>query len=359
VSQDAITIRRATLQDADAIAAIYNEAVQNSTATFDTESKTEEDRREWLESHDDRHPVLVAECDGQIVGWASLSKWSDRPAYADTAESSFYVSEQHRGRGIGRALKVRMIEEARQAGLHTILARVAEGSAASLHLNEALGFERVGTMREVGLKFGRRLDVHLLQLMLQPDTALPDLTIHRGGVPMTISVEQVTRAALDEANAVFDQCQEKIEHCLEQLTDEQVWWRPHPSLNSIGNLILHLSGNVRQWIVSGIGGAQDVRNRPNEFSEQGPIPKDDLRGRLIAVVNDAKAALDRATCEEMLRTRRIQGFDVTGWAALWHTVPHFNGHTQEIICLTRVQLGDGYRFLWQPQTTEQGAPGAP
>lgn len=172
------------------------------------------------------------------------------------------------------------------------------------------------------------------------------------------TADDVTRVVLSEANSVFDQCLEKIEHCVGQLTGEQVWWRPHPSLNSIGNLILHLSGNVRQWIVSGIGGAQDVRNRPSEFSEQGPFPKDELLSQLTNVVNEAKSALERATSEDMLSIRRIQGFDVTGWAALWHTVPHFNGHTQEIISLTRMQLGDRYRFLWQPRTPEQGAPSA-
>jgi len=168
------------------------------------------------------------------------------------------------------------------------------------------------------------------------------------------SAEDVTRAVLHESNALLDQCLEKIEHCVAQLSDEQIWWRPHASLNSIGNLLLHLCGNMRQWIISGIGGAPDVRNRPGEFSERGPLPKTELLARLRSIVDEAKAALDCAAADEMQQIRRIQGFDVTGWAALWHTVPHFNGHTQEIICLTRTQLGDSYHFKWQPQTPEQG-----
>ena len=160
------SIRRATLADAAAIAAIYNEAVRTTTATFDTEEKSAADREAWLLAHDDNHPVFVAERDGQVVGWAALSKWSDRPAYAQTAESSFYVAAGHRGGGIGRALKLHLIAAARELGLHTIIARVAEESTASLHLNQALGFVHVGTLREVGLKFGKRLDVHILQLML-------------------------------------------------------------------------------------------------------------------------------------------------------------------------------------------------
>ncbi len=161
-----VAIRLATPTDARSIADIYNEAIIGTTATFDTEPKTEEDRRKWLQDHQDRYPVLVAERDGEVVGWAALSRWSDRPAYAGTAETSFYVARKHRGTGVGRLLKERLIVEARRAGFHTILARVAEGNAVSGHLNESLGFVHVGTMREVGFKFGRRLDVEIMQLIL-------------------------------------------------------------------------------------------------------------------------------------------------------------------------------------------------
>lgn len=162
----ACTIRRATLADAAAIAEIYNEAIRSTTATFDTEEKSAEERAAWLGAHDDQHPVFVAECNGQVVGWSALTKWSDRPAYAQTAETSFYVAAAHRGAGIGRQLKTHLIAIARELGMHTLIARVAEESAASLHLNYELGFVHVGTLREVGLKFGKRLDVHILQLML-------------------------------------------------------------------------------------------------------------------------------------------------------------------------------------------------
>jgi hypothetical protein len=148
----------------------------------------------------------------------------------------------------------------------------------------------------------------------------------------------------------------KIKHCLDQLSDEQVWWRSHSSLNSIGNLILHLCGNVRQWIVAGLGGAADSRDRPAEFSEHGPIPREALLGRLEAVVGEAKAVLARQTARQLLEARRIQGFDVTGLAAIFDSVPHFRGHTQEIIHLTRLQLGDAYKLAWTPTTPEQGAP---
>ena len=160
-----------------------------------------------------------------------------------------------------------------------------------------------------------------------------------------------TEAANELASALG-----KIKHCLGQLTDEQVWWRSRPSLNGIGNLILHLCGNVRQWIVAGLSGAVDCRDRPAEFAERGPIPKEELLRKLEAVVDEARAVLARQTARQLLEARRIQGFDVTGPAAIFDSVPHFRGHTQEIVSLTRLQLGDAYKFAWAPTTPEQGAP---
>jgi L-amino acid N-acyltransferase len=159
-------IRRAELADAQAIADIYNEAILSTTATFDIEPKSVADRTQWLQSHDDRHPVLVAVVDGKVVGWASLTRWSERPAYDDTGETSFYVDSMYRSRGIGRKLKEAIIEEARRLHYHTVIARVAEGSRESIHLNESVGYVHVGTLKEVGRKFDRLLDVHIMQKIL-------------------------------------------------------------------------------------------------------------------------------------------------------------------------------------------------
>ena len=158
-------------------------------------------------------------------------------------------------------------------------------------------------------------------------------------------------AAHELANAL-----EKIEHCLGQLSDEQVWQRPRPSLNSVGNLLEHLCGNVRQWLVAGLGGAPDVRDRPAEFAERGPIPKAELRRRLREVVEEARRALERQTARQWLEARRMQGCEVTGLRALFDSVPHFRGHTQEIVHMTRALLGDAYQFHWRPTTPEEGAP---
>ncbi len=161
-----LTIRRAQVSDVEAITEIYNDAILTTAATFDTTPKTVSERLKWLKSHGERHPVIVAELHGTVVGWASLSKWSERSAYDDTAETSFYVKSGYRGRGAGRKLKEAIIAEARRLKYHTLIARVAEGSDESLHLNESFGFVLVGTLKEVGRKFGRILDVHILQKMM-------------------------------------------------------------------------------------------------------------------------------------------------------------------------------------------------
>lgn len=143
--------------------AIYNDAILHTSATLDTQPKTEAEQRAWFEAHDARHPVLVAVLDGAVVGWTSLSRWSDRCAYSETAEVSTYVAEACRGQGIGRQLTAAIDAEARRVGLHTVLARIVQGNEVSLRLSQTFGFEPIGVMKEVGLKFGRRLDVHLMQ----------------------------------------------------------------------------------------------------------------------------------------------------------------------------------------------------
>jgi hypothetical protein len=151
------------------------------------------------------------------------------------------------------------------------------------------------------------------------------------------------------------ECVKKIKHCLAQLTDEQVWWRPHDSMNSIANIVLHLCGNVRQWIISGVGGEPDVRDRPKEFSERSPISKSELVRRLDVIVGQADAVLAGLTEQKLLEPRRIQGFDETALSAIFDSLSHFRGHMQEIVYITRLQLGDAYQFEWVPASKEQGA----
>ncbi|MGH7143832.1 MAG: GNAT family N-acetyltransferase [Candidatus Acidiferrales bacterium] len=162
-----LTIRAAVAADVPAITAIYNEAIATTTATFDTEPKSEADRVAWLAHHGARYPVWVADLDGAVVGWASLSPFAERAAYDDTCENSFYVLAAKQGLGIGRQLLAESLDAARRIGFHTVVSRIAGESAVSEHLHERFGFRIAGTLKEVGLKFGRRLDVHLMQLMLK------------------------------------------------------------------------------------------------------------------------------------------------------------------------------------------------
>ncbi len=158
-----IRIRLAGLDDLEGITEIYNDAILKTTATFDTETKTLDEQKQWFEEHDLKYPILVAEKEGLIVGWASLSQWSDRCAYSDTAEISVYVRGKHRGKGIGKRLVKAALQRGEKSGFHTIIARVADVNMASIHILETLGFSHIGIMKEVGKKFGKLIDVCLMQ----------------------------------------------------------------------------------------------------------------------------------------------------------------------------------------------------
>jgi len=161
--RDIIKIRRAKLKDLDEITEIYNEAILKTVATFDTEIKSLEEQKIWFKDHGPKNPIIVAEHEGIIVGWASLSKWSDRCAYSDTAEISLYVKEKYQSKGIGKKLMESIIKDGKNAGIHSVIARITEGNKVSVHLHESAGFKRIGVMKEVGIKFGKRLDVYLME----------------------------------------------------------------------------------------------------------------------------------------------------------------------------------------------------
>ncbi len=165
VSSDQLRIRKAQETDLPAITDIYNDAIRHGTATFDTEEKTSENRRLWLAQHSQKYPVVVALINETVVGWASLSRWSDRAAYDDTAEISVYIHKDFRGRGIGRQLMQQVLEHGKQGGLHTVISRITQGNEISIHLHTQMGFETVGILKQVGKKFGHLLDVTLMQKM--------------------------------------------------------------------------------------------------------------------------------------------------------------------------------------------------
>jgi len=158
-----LIIRKAKIEDLISITGIYNEAIENTVVTFDTTPKTLEEQINWFTNHGPKNPILVAEKEENILGWASLSKWSDRCAYSDTAELSLYIKETYHGQGIGRKLLEAIIQEGKKTGLHTVISRITEGNETSIHLHETVGFFHIGIMKEVGQKFEKRLDVYLMQ----------------------------------------------------------------------------------------------------------------------------------------------------------------------------------------------------
>lgn len=163
-------IREATPQDAAAINDIYNAYVHTSTATFDTVEMALADRLAWLGEHGAKHPVLVVEDAGTIVAWGSLSRWANRCAWQHTVEVSTYVSADARGRGIGPHLLEALVAAGRDSGHHALIAQISADNEPSLKMAARAGFERVGTLREVGRKFDTWIDLAMLELILTPSS---------------------------------------------------------------------------------------------------------------------------------------------------------------------------------------------
>jgi uncharacterized damage-inducible protein DinB len=136
----------------------------------------------------------------------------------------------------------------------------------------------------------------------------------------------------------------RIEQCLDTLTEDEIWWRAHETDNSIGNLVLHLSGNVRQWIVCGLGGEPDHRIRAQEFSERDHLPKDHLLKILRQAIGDADRTLEMFNDEYLTEVRHIQQYDVTCLDALSHVVEHFAQHLGQIIYITKLKKGVDLKF---------------
>src|SRR3954451_4485216 len=159
-------MRLSRIEDAEALRTIYNVEVQESTVTFDLVPRTSSDQREGMTARSGAHAVVVAEDAGEVVGFASLSPYKERPAYRTTVEDSVYVRRDQQGRGVGKALLGELLTLANQHGFHAVMARIVGGHEASIALHQGAGFSVVGTEREVGRKFGRWLDVVVMQRLL-------------------------------------------------------------------------------------------------------------------------------------------------------------------------------------------------
>jgi len=160
--------RLATIEDAEAIRTIYNLEVETSTATFDLVPRTLEQQVAWQQARSGAHVVVVVEEAGEVLGFGALSPYKDRPAYSMTVEDSVYVARHAQRRGVGRTILSELMEIARVHGFHSVIARIEASREPSRALHASLGFTLVGIEREVGRKFGRWLDVAVMQWMVQP-----------------------------------------------------------------------------------------------------------------------------------------------------------------------------------------------
>jgi uncharacterized damage-inducible protein DinB len=145
----------------------------------------------------------------------------------------------------------------------------------------------------------------------------------------------------------------RIARCLAMLAEKEIWWRAHPTSNSVGNLMLHLEGNVRQWIISGLGGVPDRRERDKEFAARGPIPRRVLLARLRHTVSEACRVLEKLSSRALARSYVIQGFHLTGLNALSHVTEHFAYHTAQIILVTKLKRRRDLGFTRLPGQTSK------
>ena len=164
-----VDLRPARPDDADAIARIYNHYILESTSTFHTEPVDAAERAAWMAERGDAYPTVVAEENGAVCAWGALSAYKPRPAWQPTVEVAIYVEPGHTGRGIGPLLMDDLLDRAAGLGYHSVVSQIVGGNGPSAVIAERSGFVEVGRVREAGLKFGQRLDVILMQRMLDPN----------------------------------------------------------------------------------------------------------------------------------------------------------------------------------------------
>ena len=146
----------------------------------------------------------------------------------------------------------------------------------------------------------------------------------------------------------FDKYLPRIVRCLELLSEKEIWWRPNAASNAAGNVVLHVCGNVRQWIISGLGGAADMRERDKEFAERGPVSRRQLIAQLKSTVAEARKIIAGLSTEALSREYLIQGYRVSGLVAVAHVFEHFSYHTGQIIYLTKLKSAKDLRFTRLP-----------
>jgi len=177
----------------------------------------------------------------------------------------------------------------------------------------------------------------------------------RPGPDRGVTMADTTALFVQASRQALAKWIERVDRCLATLAPKQIWWRGQDNSNAIGNLLLHLAGNVRQWIVSGVGGVPDVRDRDAEFACREPLAASELRARLAAAVRDADAVLARLTEADLHQTRRIQVYDMTVLEAVHHVTEHFALHCGQILYATKLLTGGDLGFYKHLQKQPPGA----
>lgn len=161
------------------------------------------------------------------------------------------------------------------------------------------------------------------------------------GIAARSLLEQVRRVVVQTYSP-------RIERCLKLLSEEEIWWRPNSASNSVGNMVLHLQGNVRQWIIAGLGGEEDRRERDREFAETGPVARRTLLRGLGQTVKEADKVLSKTRAPELACRRWVQGYHVTGLQIVCQVAEHFALHTGQIIYVTKLKRGKDLKFTRLP-----------
>ena len=162
---------------------------------------------------------------------------------------------------------------------------------------------------------------------------------------MTANPADVSALFLAQSrHMLIEQCWPRLKGCVESLTDEQLWWRPNEACNSIGNLLLHLNGNVREWLVTSFNRQEDNRNRPAEFNQRESISASALLDQLGATIQQASEVLARLTPDDLIARYEIQGYKVSGLEAIYHVVEHFAMHYGQILYIVKTLQGADLGF---------------
>jgi hypothetical protein len=161
---------------------------------------------------------------------------------------------------------------------------------------------------------------------------------------------EIAKEFLSECLNRADGSFKRLFHCLEQLDEKQIWWRPNDKMNSVAVLIKHICGNMRQWTITSVTNEEDKRNRPQEFLNDNKLTKAELISMSDKLKSDFTNALKRLEASRLTEQKVIQGYDVKLMSAIFRALTHLEGHIGQIILLTRIQLGDNYKVFWMPKT---------